>query len=221
MPRMPRLLLLTAGQQGPFALLVLGTLQVFGPAAALLASALGAAARWLDDSEGSRSLGQRFLDAATLILATQVAALAYVILGGTAAPSFWPGRVLPLGVAAVVLGLVQHGAAAAIAAFVTRHPRDTPWRLPLLRSCASFLGGAGVAALLIELFNRSQWDLILVAVASIAVVLQAYVADADRLHAAYRWFVDGQWTVVVVGDAAAHADGIRALGRGDVTVITS
>jgi len=45
--------------------------------------------------------------------------------------------------------------------------------------------------------------------------------DADRLHAAYRSFVDGQWTVVVVGDAAAHADGIRALGRGEVTVITS
>jgi len=186
MPRMPRLLLLIAGQQGPFALLVLGALQIFGPAAAMLAAAIGAAARWLDDSEGSRSLGQRFLAAATLILATQVAALAYMSLGGTSAPSFWPGRVLPLGVAAVTLGLIEHGAAAAIAAFVLRQPRHTPWRLALLRSCASFLGGAGVAALLIELFKRSQWDLILVAVASMAVAFQAYMAHADRLHAALR-----------------------------------
>ncbi|MEO8827949.1 pitrilysin family protein [Lapillicoccus sp.] len=44
--------------------------------------------------------------------------------------------------------------------------------------------------------------------------------DPQRLDAAYREFVDGRWTVVVVGDAATHADGIRALGRGDVTVVT-
>ncbi|MEP6630445.1 MAG: pitrilysin family protein [Lapillicoccus sp.] len=44
--------------------------------------------------------------------------------------------------------------------------------------------------------------------------------DPARLDAAYRAFVDGGWTVVVVGDAAAHADGIRALGRGDVTVVS-
>jgi zinc protease len=44
--------------------------------------------------------------------------------------------------------------------------------------------------------------------------------DADRLGAAYRAYVDGGWTVVVVGDAAAHADGVRALGRGDVTVVS-
>ena len=44
--------------------------------------------------------------------------------------------------------------------------------------------------------------------------------DPARLDAAYRAFVDGGWTVVVVGDAAAHADGIRALGRGAVTVVS-
>lgn len=43
--------------------------------------------------------------------------------------------------------------------------------------------------------------------------------DAARLQAAYRAFVDGRWTVVVVGDAASHLEGIRALGRGDVTVV--
>ncbi len=43
--------------------------------------------------------------------------------------------------------------------------------------------------------------------------------EADRLQAAYRAFVDGRWTIVVVGDAASHLEGIRALGRGDVTVV--
>ena len=45
--------------------------------------------------------------------------------------------------------------------------------------------------------------------------------DAARMHAAYRSFVDGTWTVVVVGDAATHAEGVRGLGRGDVTIVTS
>lgn len=183
---MPRLLLLAAGQQGPFALLVLGALQAFGPDAALLASAVVAAARWLDDSEGSRSLGQRFLAATTLILAAQVAALAYVILGGTVAPSFWPGRILPLGGAAVALGLIEHGAAAATTVFVMRQPPDTTWRLPLLRTCAGFLGGAGGAAVLIELSDRRQWDLFLVAAAAMAIAFQAYLSHADQLHAALR-----------------------------------
>lgn len=43
--------------------------------------------------------------------------------------------------------------------------------------------------------------------------------EAPRLDEAYRRFVNGSWTVVVVGDAAAYADGIRALGHGDVTVL--
>lgn len=44
--------------------------------------------------------------------------------------------------------------------------------------------------------------------------------DAARLQEAYREFVDGRWTIVVVGDGASHLEGIRALGRGDVTVVS-
>ncbi len=43
--------------------------------------------------------------------------------------------------------------------------------------------------------------------------------DADRVGAAYRRFVDGRWTVVLVGDAAGFIDGVRDLGRGDVTAV--
>ncbi|HET7475055.1 MAG TPA: pitrilysin family protein [Dermatophilaceae bacterium] len=35
----------------------------------------------------------------------------------------------------------------------------------------------------------------------------------------YREFVDGRWTVVLVGDASRYADGVRALGRGEVSVV--
>lgn len=41
----------------------------------------------------------------------------------------------------------------------------------------------------------------------------------QRLDAAYRRFVDGRWTVVLVGDAAAVAPGLRALA--DVTVVAN
>ena len=43
--------------------------------------------------------------------------------------------------------------------------------------------------------------------------------DADRAGAAYREFVDGRWTVVLVGDASSFLEDVRALGRGDVTVV--
>ena len=45
-----------------------------------------------------------------------------------------------------------------------------------------------------------------------------YAVPAD-LDAAYARFVTGEWTIVVVGDASAYADQVRALGRGLVTVV--
>lgn len=41
----------------------------------------------------------------------------------------------------------------------------------------------------------------------------------ERLGAAYREFVDGAWTVVLVGDASQFVNDVRALGRGAVTVV--
>ncbi|MBK8867852.1 MAG: insulinase family protein [Dermatophilaceae bacterium] len=46
-------------------------------------------------------------------------------------------------------------------------------------------------------------------------------ASADEVSTAYRQFVDGSWTVVVVGDAASIAEPIAALGRGTPTVVAS
>jgi len=43
--------------------------------------------------------------------------------------------------------------------------------------------------------------------------------DSDALASAYTRWVDGQWTVVVVGDASLYADQLKELGRGDVTVV--
>ena len=43
--------------------------------------------------------------------------------------------------------------------------------------------------------------------------------DAERLAKAYRDWVRGEWTVVIVGDASTYADGVRALGIGDVSVV--
>lgn len=43
--------------------------------------------------------------------------------------------------------------------------------------------------------------------------------DAGRIGEAYRRFVTGEWTVVVVGDAGLYAEGVRSLGRGEVSVV--
>jgi predicted Zn-dependent peptidase len=43
--------------------------------------------------------------------------------------------------------------------------------------------------------------------------------DAATLAASYDRYVKGEWTVVIVGDAGLYAEGVRALDRGEVTVI--
>ena len=43
--------------------------------------------------------------------------------------------------------------------------------------------------------------------------------DPDVLLTAWRQWVTGEWTVVVVGDAARWADGLRGLGLGEVVVV--
>ena len=43
--------------------------------------------------------------------------------------------------------------------------------------------------------------------------------DAEALTKAYGRYVSGEWTVVVVGDASLYAEGVRGLGRGEVTIL--
>jgi zinc protease len=43
--------------------------------------------------------------------------------------------------------------------------------------------------------------------------------DAPTLDAAYRRYVRGEWTVVIVGDASLYAEGVAGLDRGEVTVL--
>ena len=43
--------------------------------------------------------------------------------------------------------------------------------------------------------------------------------DAEALAKAYGRYVSGEWTVVVVGEASLYAEGVRGLGRGEVTIL--
>ena len=43
--------------------------------------------------------------------------------------------------------------------------------------------------------------------------------DAEALTKAYGRYVTGEWTVVIVGDASLYAEGVRALGRGEVAIL--
>ena len=50
--------------------------------------------------------------------------------------------------------------------------------------------------------------------------LQALLeVDAAGLATAYNRYVNGEWTVVIVGDASLYAEGVRALNRGEVAVL--
>jgi predicted Zn-dependent peptidase len=52
--------------------------------------------------------------------------------------------------------------------------------------------------------------------ANLEAIRQLGAAD---LVEAYRRWVPGEWTVVVVGDAASYAAGIRELGIGEVSIV--
>jgi zinc protease len=43
--------------------------------------------------------------------------------------------------------------------------------------------------------------------------------DAEVLTKAYGRYVTGEWTVIIVGDASLYAEGVRALGRGEVVIL--
>ncbi|MEP7035810.1 MAG: pitrilysin family protein [Actinomycetota bacterium] len=43
--------------------------------------------------------------------------------------------------------------------------------------------------------------------------------NAEVLTKAYGRYVTGEWTVIVVGDASLYAEGVRALGRGEVVIL--
>ena len=43
--------------------------------------------------------------------------------------------------------------------------------------------------------------------------------DTERLRAAYDRYVTGEWAIVLVGDAGLYAESVRALDRGQVTVV--
>ena len=43
--------------------------------------------------------------------------------------------------------------------------------------------------------------------------------DAEVLTKAYGRYVSGAWTVIIVGDASLYAEGVSALGRGEVVVL--
>ena len=43
--------------------------------------------------------------------------------------------------------------------------------------------------------------------------------DAAAMTEAYGRYVSGEWTVVVVGDASLYSEGVRRLGRGEVTIL--
>ena len=50
--------------------------------------------------------------------------------------------------------------------------------------------------------------------------LQALLnVDAAAMADAYNRYVNTEWTVVIVGDATPYAEGVRALNRGEVTVL--
>lgn len=54
-----------------------------------------------------------------------------------------------------------------------------------------------------------------------ATLEQIATMDPVRLAAAYRQFVDGRWTIVLVGDAASFVGELRTAGLGEVEVVPS
>jgi hypothetical protein len=90
------------GMMPPSFVVDFAALLLLGGNAALVVAAIGFATRWVAHDWG-RPLRRMLLNAATILIATEAAWLAYAAAGGAAPPFTWPWQVVPVAAALAAL----------------------------------------------------------------------------------------------------------------------
>lgn len=126
------------------------------------------------------------IDTAIVICATQSAGFAYERTGGAVGVFLWPWTALPM-IAAVLAYHVSQGLLAHVVVPAIRYRTlNREWISRALAGAPAYLLGAGVAATLVEVFDRALWDLAALLVASLFFAYLIYADYVRRLAEEHR-----------------------------------
>jgi diguanylate cyclase (GGDEF)-like protein/PAS domain S-box-containing protein len=161
-------------------------LLILGPNAGMLVAASGTITHSLTDSQRSGLLRRMFLNAATVMVATQAAGLVHRALGGTMGHFMWPGQGVPIAAAVVGYCFVKSASAEIIVPLLTKEPVDRSWPKGILEGCPSYFIGASLGVALVEVIDHRLWDVLPVAAIPLYFAYRAYCAHVTRLEEQHR-----------------------------------
>ena len=174
------------GVMPPSFVIDFGALLLCGGNAALFVAAVGITTRWIADSSRARPLPRTLLNAATILIATEAAALTYGALGAAPAPFTWPLQAAPIAAALISYCLVKGVSAEVIAPLLNKDAVQPSWPIAAVRNWPTYFLGATLAVGLIELVVHRLSELMAVAAVPLYCAYRAYCADLNRLEDDYR-----------------------------------
>jgi diguanylate cyclase (GGDEF)-like protein/PAS domain S-box-containing protein len=173
------------GVMPPHFIVDFGALLYLGGNAALVVAAAGLIARWIADRKDARPLRTVFAGAATVLIATEAAALAHDTLGGMTGLA-WPWRAAAIAGAVAAYCIVKCLSAEVIAPFLHKEPVNRAWPAALLRLAPAYVIGASLAAGVVEIVDRAAWELLPIAAVPLYCAYRVYSAGLDRFEDEYR-----------------------------------
>jgi len=118
----------------------------------------------------------------TTIAAVQAAGFAYQMLGGAAGQFTWPWQALPVGAAVLAYCLATSVVADLLLPLVTRQPIERAWPHRVVGGTATYLVGASLSVVFVEIIERRAWEVLAVAALPLLVACRAYADYVTRLE---------------------------------------
>ena len=150
------------------------SLLLFGPDVAMLIAMAGAVTPALTGMRRASRRSQTIVGAASGIVATQIAGLAYRGFGGVALNLGWPWQAVPIVLAVVGYLVAQGTVVKAIVPLLARRPVDRSWPRKALRGCPTYLLGAAIAVVLAEVIEQRMWSVVPVAAGLLFLAYRTY-----------------------------------------------
>ena len=157
-------------------------LLLFGPNVAMLVATAGALTPGFLGSRRAYALRSMLVEASFVIVATQIAGLAYRSLGGMSGDLMWPWQGLPIAAAVVGYQVAQGALAEVLLPLLARQAVNRSWLKRALRGCPMYLVGASVAVGLVEMIDHRMWRILPVAAGVLFFAYRTYVDYVNRLE---------------------------------------
>ncbi len=152
----------------------LTALLFLGPTAMTLVAVVATLAQLATNPPLTHRLRRSVIDIVTAAAATQGAALAHTILGGSTAPLQWPWQGIPLAGAVLAYCFVTTAVADVLSPLATGSEPERRWPSQALRGGAGHVIGATMAVTLVELASRGAWLLLALAAVPLYAAWDAY-----------------------------------------------